>query len=70
MDYAEVWAAAGTPNAVFRIEPGELARLAEAVIAPCAQAGPSVGGSPGAPSQPGLPASRRGPGASRPPDPP
>jgi Cys-tRNA(Pro) deacylase len=60
MDHAEVWAAAGTPNAVFAIDPRELARLAEATIAPCAQlASPQA-------SRP-APASRREPGASGPP---
>ena len=37
--YPEVWAAAGTANAVFRIAPGTLARLANALVAPCAEAG-------------------------------
>ncbi|MBI3359989.1 MAG: YbaK/EbsC family protein [Chloroflexi bacterium] len=27
MNYAEIWAAAGTPNALFRLTPGELVRL-------------------------------------------
>jgi Cys-tRNA(Pro) deacylase len=60
LDHAEVWAAAGTPNAVFPIDPRELARLAEATVAPCAQpAGPQRGRPPAA--------SRREPGASGPP---
>jgi len=31
-----VWAAAGTPNAVFAIAPATLARLSDALVAPCA----------------------------------
>ena len=38
--YAEVWAAAGTPNAVFRLDPRTLAALSDAVIAPCARTPP------------------------------
>ena len=32
LDFTEVWAAAGTPDACFPIAPGELARLAEARV--------------------------------------
>jgi prolyl-tRNA editing enzyme YbaK/EbsC (Cys-tRNA(Pro) deacylase) len=35
-----VWAAAGTPNAVFQIAPATLRLLTEAVVAPIAAAGP------------------------------
>jgi prolyl-tRNA editing enzyme YbaK/EbsC (Cys-tRNA(Pro) deacylase) len=35
--YPEVWAAAGTPTAVFAIAPATLARLADALVAPCAE---------------------------------
>ena len=31
--FAEVWAAAGTPNAVFRLDPGDLARLSGGRVA-------------------------------------
>jgi prolyl-tRNA editing enzyme YbaK/EbsC (Cys-tRNA(Pro) deacylase) len=44
--FEEVWAAAGTPTAVFRITPDDLRRSAEAIIAACAQeptAAPSAG---------------------------
>jgi len=34
--YPEVWAAAGTANAVFAIAPATLALLADALVAPCA----------------------------------
>jgi prolyl-tRNA editing enzyme YbaK/EbsC (Cys-tRNA(Pro) deacylase) len=27
LNYGELWAAAGTPNAVFRLTPGDLTRL-------------------------------------------
>ena len=36
--YPEVWAAAGTPTTVFAIAPGTLAMLADALVAPCAEA--------------------------------
>ena len=35
--YEEVWAAAGTPTAVFRISPDDLRRAADATVAACAQ---------------------------------
>jgi len=35
--YPEVWAAAGTPNAVFAIAPATLAMLSDALVAPCAE---------------------------------
>jgi len=35
--YPEVWAAAGTPSAVFAIAPATLVRLADALVAPCAE---------------------------------
>ena len=35
--YEVVWAAAGTPTTVFAIAPASLARLADAVVAPCAE---------------------------------
>jgi Cys-tRNA(Pro) deacylase len=44
--FEEVWAAAGTPTAVFRITPDDLRRSSEAIVAACAQeptAAPSVG---------------------------
>jgi maleate isomerase len=34
--YPEVWAAAGTPNAVFRIDPARLRELSAALVAHCA----------------------------------
>ena len=43
--YEEVWAAAGTPNGVFRIAPATLALLSDALVAPCAvdpEAAPAV----------------------------
>ncbi|WP_370591121.1 YbaK/EbsC family protein [Saccharopolyspora montiporae] len=33
LDHAEVWAAAGTPNAVFAIDPRTLGRIAAAMVA-------------------------------------
>jgi prolyl-tRNA editing enzyme YbaK/EbsC (Cys-tRNA(Pro) deacylase) len=36
--YEEVWAAAGTPTAVFAVAPATLAMLSDAVVAPCAAA--------------------------------
>jgi prolyl-tRNA editing enzyme YbaK/EbsC (Cys-tRNA(Pro) deacylase) len=39
LQYDEVWAAAGTPNAVFAIEPRELVRVTGAHVAEVAQAG-------------------------------
>ncbi len=36
--YPVVWAAAGTPNAVFAVPPGTLRVLADAVVAPVAEA--------------------------------
>jgi prolyl-tRNA editing enzyme YbaK/EbsC (Cys-tRNA(Pro) deacylase) len=35
--YPEVWAAAGTPSAVFAIAPATLAMLSDALVAPCAE---------------------------------
>jgi prolyl-tRNA editing enzyme YbaK/EbsC (Cys-tRNA(Pro) deacylase) len=35
--YPEVWAAAGTANAVFAMAPATLARLSDALVAPCAE---------------------------------
>jgi Cys-tRNA(Pro) deacylase len=35
--YPEVWAAAGTANAVFGIAPATLALLSDALVAPCAE---------------------------------
>jgi prolyl-tRNA editing enzyme YbaK/EbsC (Cys-tRNA(Pro) deacylase) len=43
--YPEVWAAAGTANAVFPISPRTLALLSDALVAPCAE--PAVPGEPG-----------------------
>lgn len=37
VDHDEVWAAAGTPEAVFPIEPGTLRDLADATVAPVAE---------------------------------
>jgi prolyl-tRNA editing enzyme YbaK/EbsC (Cys-tRNA(Pro) deacylase) len=37
--YPEVWAAAGTANAVFAIPPRTLALLSDALVAPCAEPG-------------------------------
>lgn len=34
--HAEIWAAAGTPHAVFRLTPAELKALAEPIVAPIA----------------------------------
>ncbi|CAN5821306.1 hypothetical protein BH23CHL8_BH23CHL8_17390 [soil metagenome] len=48
--YRELWAAAGTPTAVFRIAPETLQQLAAALVAPCAVAGGSVPTRPGEPS--------------------
>jgi prolyl-tRNA editing enzyme YbaK/EbsC (Cys-tRNA(Pro) deacylase) len=39
LQYDEVWAAAGTPNAVFAIAPADLARVSEARIADVAEDG-------------------------------
>lgn len=36
--YERIWAAAGTPNAVFAIAPATLAMLSDALVAPCAEA--------------------------------
>jgi prolyl-tRNA editing enzyme YbaK/EbsC (Cys-tRNA(Pro) deacylase) len=44
--YGEVWAAAGTPTAVFPISPEDLRRVSDAVVAACAQepsAAPAAG---------------------------
>jgi prolyl-tRNA editing enzyme YbaK/EbsC (Cys-tRNA(Pro) deacylase) len=38
LEYDEVWAAAGTPNAVFAIEPHELVRITAASVAEVAEA--------------------------------
>ena len=38
--YPEVWAAAGTANAVFAVAPATLAMLSDALVAPCAEDGP------------------------------
>lgn len=35
--YPEVWAAAGTANAVFAVSPRTLAMLSDALVAPCAE---------------------------------
>ncbi len=35
--YEQIWAAAGTPTAVFPISPATLAMLADALVAPCAE---------------------------------
>lgn len=35
--YPVIWAAAGTPTAVFAITPATLARLSDALVAPCAE---------------------------------
>ena len=35
--YEEIWAAAGTPTAVFAIAPATLAMLSDALVAPCAE---------------------------------
>jgi prolyl-tRNA editing enzyme YbaK/EbsC (Cys-tRNA(Pro) deacylase) len=37
--YPEVWAAAGTANAVFAIAPATLAKLSDALVAPCTEVG-------------------------------
>jgi prolyl-tRNA editing enzyme YbaK/EbsC (Cys-tRNA(Pro) deacylase) len=36
-DYIEVWAAAGTPTAVFPVAPATLAMLSDALVAPCVE---------------------------------
>jgi prolyl-tRNA editing enzyme YbaK/EbsC (Cys-tRNA(Pro) deacylase) len=33
LQYGDIWAAAGTPNAVFRLTPGELARMTGGIVA-------------------------------------
>lgn len=38
LQYDEVWAAAGTPNAVFCIPPGDLVRITNGVVSDVAQA--------------------------------
>ena len=38
--YPEVWAAAGTANAVFAIAPATLAMLSDALVAPCTEVEP------------------------------
>jgi prolyl-tRNA editing enzyme YbaK/EbsC (Cys-tRNA(Pro) deacylase) len=40
--YPEVWAAAGTPSAVFAIAPATLAMLSDALVAPCAEESPET----------------------------
>jgi prolyl-tRNA editing enzyme YbaK/EbsC (Cys-tRNA(Pro) deacylase) len=45
--HAEVWAAAGTPTAVFRIEPEALRRSSGALVAACAQVTPATSRSGG-----------------------
>jgi len=35
--YEEVWAAAGTPTTVFALAPATLAKLTDALVAPCAE---------------------------------
>ena len=37
LQYDEVWAAAGTPNAVFCIQPGDLVRITNGVVGDVAQ---------------------------------
>ncbi len=37
MSFDEIWAAAGTPNAVFRLTPADLVALTEGTIAPIAR---------------------------------
>jgi prolyl-tRNA editing enzyme YbaK/EbsC (Cys-tRNA(Pro) deacylase) len=49
--YRQVWAAAGTPNAVFTVPPGTLRMLSNAVVSPIAQdpdteVGQGAGGGP------------------------
>ena len=44
--YEEVWAAAGTPTAVFAIAPASLAMLSDALVAPCAEDQDPVVGQP------------------------
>jgi prolyl-tRNA editing enzyme YbaK/EbsC (Cys-tRNA(Pro) deacylase) len=44
--YAEVWAAAGMDRAVFPVTPGTLRALANAVVAPIAEAGRGDGAAP------------------------
>jgi len=39
LQYDEVWAAAGTPNAVFCIQPGDLVRITAGVVGDVAQVG-------------------------------
>jgi prolyl-tRNA editing enzyme YbaK/EbsC (Cys-tRNA(Pro) deacylase) len=46
--YPRVWAAAGTPNAVFAIDPEALESLAGAVVAPCAAAAEPAAAEPAA----------------------
>jgi len=41
VDFAELWAAAGTPHAVFPLRGDELARLTGAELAPIASRGPA-----------------------------
>lgn len=54
LGFDEVWAAAGLPDAVFPISPGELVRIAEAEVARIASlpglGAPDGAGAPGAPS--------------------
>jgi prolyl-tRNA editing enzyme YbaK/EbsC (Cys-tRNA(Pro) deacylase) len=52
--YREVWAAAGTANAVFAIPPATLALLSDALVAPCAEP-PAPAGPPGPPAPPAPP---------------
>jgi prolyl-tRNA editing enzyme YbaK/EbsC (Cys-tRNA(Pro) deacylase) len=44
--YEEVWAAAGTPTAVFAIAPASLAMLSDALVASCAEDQDPVVGQP------------------------
>ena len=55
--YEKVWAAAGTPNAVFAVAPATLRMLANAIVAPIARSEPTqlaieVGPADGRPSTP------------------
>jgi prolyl-tRNA editing enzyme YbaK/EbsC (Cys-tRNA(Pro) deacylase) len=41
LQYGEVWAAAGTPNAVFKIDPATLRQITAATVSDLAQASPA-----------------------------
>ncbi len=47
LDFAEIWAAAGTPHHVFALPPRAMVRLAKATVAPFTAAAPAPPGTDG-----------------------